>query len=479
MSNTTSVKIPLVVRDPVHDLIRIECPFAVRLINTEPMQRLRRIKHLGLANMVYPGAEHTRFNHTLGVYHLALRAMASIDMNLESIKREKKFDKKKRLLVGLCALLHDIGHGPFSHLFERLAKDILKEKALRHEKWIIKIIKEHPEMKEIIRDANKSYRGNLIEDIAQVFDQIFTPDYVVDLITSQMDVDRFDYLIRDSRNTGCHYGEFDLNWIFRSLRIEEIGMESPSEKPTEKIETGEFTKFNKEVIAVDYSKGKNCVEEYLLGRHFMYIHLYYHKTIVSAELMLGAILKRAVKLISSKKLSPDSYPVLKCLAMGQNPDVMEYLSLDDHVVLSWVGNWALNKTCDSVLHDLSRRLIHRNLFVKIEAPEDRAKFRDAHKELSKMLEEKKFAPLYYLLESDRRDVAHKDYIYHLMKGEPKKFRDIHFVDTEHENRVCTLSDLKGKSVVVEGSKSLTYQDICWYVPKEIRNDAESLVVKFR
>jgi hypothetical protein len=253
-------------------------------------------------------------------------------------------------------------------------------------------------------------------------------------------------------------------------------MSSPSEKPTDENANSEETHFNKEVLAVDDIKGRNCVEEYILGRHFMYIHLYYHKTIVSAELMLGVILKRAVDIIIENNLPLENYPVLRCFARHENPDVNEYLSLDDYVVLSWIVNWASKSNNDAILHDLSKRLINRNLFIKIEAPEDRTKFRDAHGELKKLLETKNYDPQYYLLESNRSDLAHKDYLYYLKKGEPEKFRDIHFVDTD--NHVYKLSDLKNKSVVIEGSKSLKYEDICWYVPKEVKDEAKSLVKKF-
>lgn len=461
------IKIPLVIRDSVHNLIRIDCPCAVQLINSEPLQRLRRIKQLGLANLVYPGAEHTRFNHSLGVYHLAQMAMHTINSNLRALGKEEKFDAKKQTLVGLTALLHDVGHGPFSHMFERVAKSILRNKAIKHEKWTEKIIEEHDQVSGILQKASDRLYGgsSLIDDMKKVLNGIYKPDYVVDLLSSQMDMDRFDYLLRDSKNAGCHYGDFDIHWIFRALMVASI----PKGKP-EGVEEPEL-----EVLAVEESKGRNCVEEYILGRHFMYIHLYYHKTIVAAENMLQGILKRAVDLIKGNDglLVPEDYLVLKSFAAGENPSLDDYLAIDDTVVTSWLNKWT--RCSDKILADLSRRLLCRNLFTSIHLPQSQRESRRAFEALKSLMSDRGYDPEYYLLDSELSDTAHKNYMHYLGQGKQDNFRDIHLVDSS-KNMVYELSDEK-RSVVIAGSSALAHDYAAWFIPKELKNDAKDLLKK--
>jgi HD superfamily phosphohydrolase len=499
---------PLIIRDPIHDLIRVECPVAKALIETEPFQRLRRIKQLGLANMVYPGAEHSRFNHSLGVYHLAHRAMDAIDANLRAIGKEPKFTKGQgegmhyRLLVGLCALLHDIGHGPFSHQFERVVKDVFEElekkgakpeKKRKHEAWTIQMIEEHPDVRGILNETAEHHNlPRLVEEMRQVIKGEFTPDYVTHLITSQMDVDRFDYLMRDSKNAGCHYGDFDINWILRSLLVLELdalavrrlgGVEREDEG-NESAGTGAGNGSH-EVLVVHEQKGRNCVEEYILGRHYMYVHLYYHKTIVGAEHLLKAILKRAALLIAEGDLT-GHYPALSVFAQGKHPDLDDYLLLDDAVVMGWVRSWARDEDVDPTLHDLSKRLVERRLFAKINPPRSTSASRIAHAALLAFLHKSESIgpgranPEYYLLEAELSDSAHKDYLFHVMEGKnPENFKDVYIYDSSLKSPVIKLGDMRSKSVVIAGSSTLQLQETSWFVPKEVYAEAEQIVARYR
>ena len=335
---------------------------------------------------------------------------------------------------------------------------------------------ENKEIFSILEEAQKEYNDDLIEDMSKVYDQIYTPDYIVDLINSQMDVDRFDYLIRDSMNAGCHYGEFDLKWILRSMIIAETDLYYPSEKEIEKDSTGESTPFKSEVIAIDDKKGRNCVEKYILGRHFMYIHLYYHKTIVAAEVMLGKILERAVDLMrkTPSLLNKNEYPVLRCFAEWKNPDVKEYLSIDDNVILGWLNRWSQFPEIDKTISDISKRLISRTLFSRIIPPDNREDYIKAKNKLEDFLNEKGYDPEYYLIVSERSDIAHKDYLYYINKDEPERYRDIHFIDLKNDH-VYRLSDMKEKSPIVAGSYCLKFEETCWYVPKEFRDEANDLI----
>jgi len=480
------VKIPVVIRDPIHDLIRIECPFAVEVINSQPMQRLRRVKHLGLAHLVYPGAEHSRFSHSLGVFHLAQLAMETMNQNMRALGKEGGFSETQKTLVRLTALLHDVGHGPFSHMFERVAKDCLGKTAFNHERWTEKIILEHPVVSDILnRASDELYEGKSItEDIRKILNGIYKPDYVVDLLSSQMDVDRFDYLLRDSFFAGCHYGELDYQWIFRCMVL--ASPPGRGQIQSQNTENTEATPANR-ILAVDNLKGRNCIEEYILGRHFMYIHLYYHKTIVAAERMLHSILKRAVYLIKQSQkalmemettgkavdensivLHPDDYPVLKSFAKGENPPLEEYLSVDDLVVMSWVNAWSRLGERDHILSDLSRRLLDRNIFAKIEGPQERKAYREGYESLKKTLVSKGFDPEYYLLEVELSDIAHKDYMFYFSRGNAENYRDIHLWDSRSD-KVLPLGGMKDQSVVIRGSAALKYDLEAWCVPKEIQS----------
>ncbi len=499
-SREAFVKTPLIIRDPVHDLIRIDCPIAARLIQTEPFQRLRRIKQLGLASMVYPGAEHTRFNHSLGVYHLAHEAMDAIDRNLEGMGREPRFTNNAcegmgfyyRKLVGLAALLHDVGHGPFSHMFERVGKDILKQKVQDHEKWTVAIIKNHEEVCGILKEFNDRMGSNfselnkerkerneallpvpdVFEDLSKIYEHTYLPDFVTDLISSQMDVDRFDYLMRDSRNAGCHYGDFDIRWIFRSLLVIDVDPKRLSELSDA---TGDLTADTgkRQVLAVIEDKGRNCVEEYILGRHYMYVHLYYHKTIVGAEGLLQRILKRAVIAIASGELE-GHFPVLASFAENENPPIEDYLYLDDHVVLGWVSAWAKGIGCrDETLVDLASRLARRDLFSKVSPPSDRREFAEKREKVKEEMNRSGFDPDYYFIETTLSDTAHKDFLYYLKKGKPEDFRDIQIYNPT-TSLVLNLSQVR-ESVVVKGAEALVYDDFSWYVPRQFLKRAKEIL----
>jgi len=175
-----------IIRDPLHDLIRVECKYALRLIDSEPMQRLRKIRQLGLAWLVFPGAEHSRFVHSLGVFHLANQAMGYLNRIKRPGSDDLFFNEHQQTVIGLAALAHDFGHGPFSHVFERVARDALGSAASTHVEWTIKILQEHPQVSKIMQDAG-SGAANTVREILSGTHELH---YMNDIISSQLVLQR-------------------------------------------------------------------------------------------------------------------------------------------------------------------------------------------------------------------------------------------------------------------------------------------------
>ncbi len=241
-----------IIRDPVHDLIafNLQRPMDAmlfRLINTTEIQRLRRIRQLGLASLVYPGADHSRYSHSLGVMETA-RHM------LEHLARSTKIDEADATACVASALLHDLGHGPLSHVFEYIGN-------VPHEQLTTNIIEDPTS--EVHRTLAAHDRA-LPEKVAELLKPTPNRTFFNDILSSQLDADRFDYLLRDNLMTGSQYGGFDLHWLLHALTID---------KSTSRL-------------AVT-SKGVSAAEAYLQSRYHMYRNVYFHKVVRTAEGMLA------------------------------------------------------------------------------------------------------------------------------------------------------------------------------------------------
>lgn len=270
-----------VFRDPVHDIIsfdKVKENYILDLIDSKEMQRLRRIKQLGLSSYTYPGADHSRFVHSLGTAFLIKRVIE----RFQHIRGEQEkqwfqdiFDNRN--LVLCSALLHDIGHGPFSHALEDVT-------GIKHEVWTMRIINS-PDTE--VNNILESYRSGFAKEVADVVARLHSSDMVVKLLSSQLDVDRFDYLLRDSLATGVGYGRFDLEWMINTLRIGEVdGVPE---------------------IGLDLDKGLSIAEDFVMARYYMYKHVYFHKATRSAEIIARKILNRAKELIKSGKMECPPY----------------------------------------------------------------------------------------------------------------------------------------------------------------------------
>lgn len=361
-------------RDPVHGLIAIdegspEGRVLVRLIDTPEVQRLRRIRQLGLAHYAFQGAEHSRFTHSVGALHL----MGKL---LDQLARGYTIDSELAFYARVAALLHDIGHGPFSHVSERIFGH-------DHESWTLRILHDdstgvHRVLSEYAR-ALPSYIESMINGMAK-------PGYLCSLVSSQLDVDRLDYLLRDSLMTGVKYGIFDLDRLAHMLRIAPEG--------------------DKIVVAAG---GVIPVEKYIQARYHMYRQVYLHKTVTAAEAMLAGLLRRAADLLRAGEetgLDPES-PLARALTEPEELMLPDYLELDDTEVLSQIKRWT--RSSDSVLQDLSARLLSRRLFktfeIDITTPDSGERLERARA----VIESAGLDPRYYFLRVDSSDTPYSPY----------------------------------------------------------------------
>ncbi|RYD77942.1 MAG: HD domain-containing protein [Sphingobacteriales bacterium] len=307
--------------DPVYGFVRLPKDIIFDLVEHPYFQRLRRIKQLGMTHYVYPGALHTRFNHALGAHHL-------VSLALENLKSKGiKISDEDCEGVSMAVLLHDIGHGPFSHALENvLVKDI-----------------HHEEISQaFMQFFNDTYKGRL-ENALAIFKGEHPKKFLHQLVSSQLDVDRLDYLKRDSFYTGVSEGVIGSDRIIKMLHVVD----------------------NELVVE---AKGIYSIEKFLLARRLMYWQVYLHKTVLSAEQMLIKILQRAQEL-ASKGEELFATPAFRFFLYNQiskddfksNSKVLDtFAQLDDYDVLASIKTWMQHS--DFVLSTLCRKMIDRHLY---------------------------------------------------------------------------------------------------------------------
>lgn len=336
----------MILRDPVHDLVRFETEeegIVPALLEAREVQRLRRIKQLGVTNLVYAGAEHSRFTHAIGSAHV----MTKLVRRLRELHEELPFWQRlasDRARDGLAAaLLHDVGHGPYSHLFEEAIPG-----APTHEEWSLRIVRdESTDVHEILVGHDVGLPDRVASLIAgSTGKQAYPLPYLAHAVSGTLDVDRCDYLLRDAYTTGVRYGLFDLDWLFRSLRF---GPSMPSSAPR---------------LAIDGMKGLPAIEGFVIARRFMYEQVYLHKATRAAETMIKAIFARAAKVLLDGTRLAQVPEAIQLAAYGQPVPLGAYLALDDVIVGAALAAW--ENAPDPVLADLSARLRARKLAKTIE-----------------------------------------------------------------------------------------------------------------
>ena len=317
-----------VFKDPVHDYIYVTDRLIWDLINTRAFQRLRRIRQLGTAYFTYHGAEHSRFTHSLGTYETMRNVLSHFERNFYWPS-----DRRQRMLALCSALLHDIGHGPFSHTIESVFK-------CHHETWTQRILLEDPEINTLLKERMDD---QFPQDVADVIAKKSKYPLVVKLISSQLDVDRMDYLLRDALNTGVTYGRFELERLIRIMRPE-----------------------HNDVVVK--KSGLHTVEQYILARYFMYSQVYLHPVTIGSDVLLRHVLLRAKHL---QERGEQVYIPSELLPFfernSEDISVKEYLLLDEGTIEYTMQSWSMAE--DAILRDLADRFVNRRLFGTIHTRE--------------------------------------------------------------------------------------------------------------
>lgn len=307
-----------ILNDPIYGFISIPNPFIYDLIQHPYFQRLRRISQMGLSYLVYPGAHHTRFHHALGCMHIMQKAIEVLRFKGVSISDEEE----NALLVAI--LLHDIGHGPFSHAMEHsIVEDV------NHE--VISLL--------FMKNLNEEFDGKLSLAI-QIFKGDYHRKFMLQLISSQLDMDRMDYLKRDSFYSGVAEGNISSDRLIQMMTV-----------------------VNDQLVIEE--KGIYSVEKFLMARRLMYWQVYFHKTSLVAELILTKVLKRAKELTQKGVVLNCSEPLLYFmnnkieLASFDNNTLEKFANLDDFDIISALKSWINND--DFILSNLSKMIINRDL----------------------------------------------------------------------------------------------------------------------
>tara|TARA_B110000196_G_scaffold44358_1_gene34662 strand:- start:718 stop:1959 length:1242 start_codon:yes stop_codon:yes gene_type:complete len=315
-----------IINDPIYGFIEIESGIINSLINHPYFQRLRRISQLGLSYLVYPGAQHTRFQHALGCLHLVSKATQQL------LKKGHKINQEEQEAVKIAILLHDIGHGPFSHALERtLVANISHEE--------LSLIYMHK--------LNEEFNGKLSLAI-KIFKNKYKKKFLHQLVSSQLDMDRLDYLKRDSFFTGVTEGNVGVERIISMLDVKNDNL-------------------------VIEEKGIYSIEKFIIARRLMYWQVYLHKTVISAENMLIQLLMRAKYLIRNSEKIYISSNLKKFLCNDiklndfkeDNKLLNNFSQLDDSEIYSGLKYWSQNK--DFVLSKLSNDILNRKILkIKVQ-----------------------------------------------------------------------------------------------------------------
>lgn len=396
-----------VFKDPIHRYIHVKDQLIWDLIKTKEFQRLRRIKQLGTLYLSFHTAEHSRFGHSLGVYEIVRRM---ID---ESFFSREAWDNSDRPLALCAALLHDLGHGPFSHSFEKIF-------GTDHEAFTQAIITGDTEVNEVLSRVDADFP----QEVADVINKTHDNKLVISMISSQIDADRMDYLQRDAYFTGVSYGQFDMERILRLMR--------PS----------------KDEVLIKES-GMHAVESFIMSRYQMYWQIYFHPVSRGGEVLLNNCLRRAKQLYDEGyqfTMTPtDFIPFFK-----NEMTIQEYVDLDEAVVVYYLKKWIHED--DPILSDLSRRFINRDLFKYM--PFDGSIITIT--ELTDLFVQGGIDPNYYFVSESFSDLPY-DYDRPGSNRQP-----IHLL-----RRNGKIREISSQSLVISSITGINREDYKLYYPKEL------------
>lgn len=314
-----------IINDPVYGFITIDHPLILQIISHPVYQRLRNIHQMAFAHLVYPGAVHSRLHHSLGAYHLMCTALNELKGKGVEITAEEELGAK------VAILLHDVGHGPFSHALENeLVKDV-----------------PHEAISILLMEKLNNELGGQLKTAIDIFTNKHSKKFLYQLVSGQLDVDRMDYLNRDSFFTGVAEGVIGYDRILKMLTVKDGNL-------------------------VVEEKAIYSIEKFLVSRRLMYWQVYLHKTVLSAEMMLVKIIRRAKELIAAGETVTAATDELSFFL--QNADssspieqhLETFCRLDDHDIMATIKNWSHHP--DKILATLCRSLVERNLLkVKLQA----------------------------------------------------------------------------------------------------------------
>lgn len=372
---------PKLFRDPIHDVISydLESRFGrlvFALIDTQPVQRLRQIRQLGLAQYVYHGAEHSRFSHSMGAAFMA-------GQMFDAIHRKERPPEILRMATVAAALLHDIGHAPFSHTFESTLQTVLGFDG-DHEQVTRRIILwEDGEVFRVLAEIDQTM-PKMVADIIAHRSGLYTEP----IVSSQLDADRMDYLLRDGYMTGVQNYRYDSGRILEMLMHDEHG------------------------LVVD-RRALQAVESYLLSRFHMYQQVYYHKTVRAAEALIEGIFKRVLVLLreGDTSLRPaGAFGRLLAAAVDQRqPAIEDYVKIDEPTAWMAIRRWSEHS--DPILADLCARFDARRFPKTVEIPERQIhRFLESTRaEIDDLVHKAGFDPQYYTLLDKAEDVPFRPY----------------------------------------------------------------------
>lgn len=396
-----------VFKDPIHKYVHVKDQLIWDLIKTKEFQRLRRIKQLGTLYLAFHTAEHSRFGHSLGVYEIVRRM---ID---ESFVGREAWNNQDRPLALCAALLHDLGHGPFSHSFEKIFNT-------DHEAFTQEIITGNTEVNEVLSRVSETFP----KEVADVINKTNKNKLVISMISSQIDADRMDYLQRDAYFTGVSYGTFDMERILRLMR--------PS----------------KDEVLIKES-GMHAVENFIMSRYQMYWQIYFHPVSRGGEVLLNNCLKR-VKQLYNEDYQFKMYPKEFIPFFEGTITIDQYVELDEVTVLFYLKKWIHEE--DDILSDLARRFINRDLFKYI--PFDGSIITIT--ELQDLFIEGGIDPEYYFVSEAFSDLPY-DYDRPGSNRQP-----IHLL-----RRNGSIKEISSQSLVISSITGINREDYKLYYPKEM------------
>lgn len=376
-----------VMRDPIHGYIHVHYKVIWDCINAREFQRLRRIHQLGGDFQVYHTAEHTRFSHSLGVYEIVRRMVEEIEELSRSLS---EYEKCAAMLAGL---LHDLGHGPFSHAFEAVSD-------CHHEQFTQRILLEDSEIHRILSAADV----RLPQDVADIIGYRYKNDLLNQLVSGQLDADRMDYLLRDAYFTGTSYGTFDMERILRTIRIQDAH------------------------LAVKES-GIHSVEDYIMARYHMYWQVYLHPVARSYEIMIALLFERMKTLWKQKPSFFAGLEMFTPFLSGERVAIESLFRLDEAAAL--YGFALLTQRSDPILRDLAARVLDRRLFAYTQEEAD------TYAKICPIAKANGYDPQYYV---------HRDHVTQKPYSPYKGRQGTHVIWIVDEQG--TLSELSEKSAIV-------------------------------